>query len=81
MVPFKWHVADASGNPVANLTSVTVTAVSLSCPLGTTEDHLEEYAADGSGLQNLGNGDYQFNWAAPKATKCEKSCWKLTQGF
>ncbi len=65
-IPLKWQITDANGNPVTNLTSVVVTAVSLSCPLGTTPDQIEEYATGNSGLQNLGNGYYQFNWKTPK---------------
>jgi hypothetical protein len=30
-----------------------------------TTDELEETFAGGSGLQNLGNGDYQLNWKTP----------------
>jgi hypothetical protein len=44
---------------------VSIQAVGLSCSQGTTQDLLEEYAAGSSGLQNLGNGYYQFNWKTP----------------
>jgi len=57
-VPLKWRVTDARGAPVTTLTSVGVTASSLSCARGSTPDEIEEYAAGGSGLQNLGNGYY-----------------------
>jgi hypothetical protein len=81
-VPFRWHVADAIGNPVTNLVSVTVTAVTYNCALGTTDNQLEDYAAGGSGLQNLGNGDYQFNWATPKAyaNSCKTVMFNLGEG-
>ena len=65
-VPLKFHVSDANG-PVTDLSSVDVTAAGLACDLGDTSDQLEEYAAGGSGLQNKGGGDYQFNWQTPKA--------------
>ena len=41
--------------------------------LGDTSDQIEEYAAGGSGLQNKGGGDYQFNWQTPKsyASSCK----------
>lgn len=64
-IPLKWRLLDANDNPVTDLSSVTVTVKSLSCGLGTTNDLLEEYAAGSSGLQNLGNGYYQFNWKSP----------------
>ena len=72
-IPLKWRLTDASGNPVTNLSSVKVTATSLNCALGTTTDLLEEYAAGSSGLQNLGDGYYQFNWKSPTtyATSCK----------
>jgi hypothetical protein len=66
-IPLKWRIVDATGAPVTNLTSVTVTVKTLSCSAGTTPDQLEEYATGSSGLQNLGNGYYQFNWKTPKA--------------
>lgn len=61
-VPLKWHVSDAAGAPVTTLTSATVTVQHLACGLGTTVDEIEQTFAGGSGLQNLGNGDYQLNW-------------------
>ncbi|MBA3494727.1 MAG: PxKF domain-containing protein [Gammaproteobacteria bacterium] len=68
--------------PVTNLASVTVTAASLSCSLGTTPDQIEEYAAGASGLQNLGNGNYQFNWKTPKsyANSCKTLKLDLGEG-
>jgi hypothetical protein len=71
-IPLKWQLLDFAGNPVTNLSSVTVTAATLACTLGTTTDLLEEYAAGSSGLQNLGGGFYQFNWKTP--TSYAKSC-------
>jgi hypothetical protein len=71
-IPLKWQLLDFAGNPVENLSSVTVTAVALACALGTTIDLLEEYATGSSGLQNLGGGFYQFNWKTP--TSYAKSC-------
>jgi len=52
-----------------------VTAVSLSCPAGVTTDQIEEYAAGSSGLQNLGDGYYQWNWKSP--TSYANSCKTL----
>ena len=74
-IPLKWRLTDANGAPVANLSSVKVTAASLNCNLGTTIDQLEEYAAGASALQNLGNGYYQFNWKSP--TTYASSCKTL----
>lgn len=74
-IPLKFRITDANGCPITNLTSVTVTAVSLSCPSGVTTDLLEEYSAGSSGLQNLGDGYYQWNWKTP--TTYVNSCKTL----
>jgi hypothetical protein len=74
-IPLKWRLLDANNNPVTSLSSVKVTVTSLSCTLGTTSDAVEEYAAGASGLQNLGNGYYQFNWKSP--TNYANSCKTL----
>ncbi len=66
-IPLKWRITDADGNPVTNLTGVSVTAVSLSCPSAPTTDAIEEYVVSNSGLQNLGDGYYQWNWKSPSA--------------
>ncbi len=79
-VPFKWRLLDANGNPVTTLASATLTAVSLSCSLGTTADLLEEVAAGGSGLQNLGDGYYQLNWKTPKTYADSCKTLKLDLG-
>ena len=67
VIPLRFSVADAAGMPVTNLTSVQVTVVDIGCSAGSTSAQPIESAAGGSGLQNLGGGNYQFNWATPKA--------------
>jgi hypothetical protein len=71
-IPLKWELRDFAGNPVTTLAGVTVTVASLACDAGTTLDLIEEYAAGSSGLQNHGNGSYQFNWKTP--TSYARSC-------
>jgi hypothetical protein len=66
-VPLKWRLTDASGSPVTGLAGVSVTAVALACEQGENPDPIEEYAQGTSGLQNLGDGYYQWNWKTPKA--------------
>lgn len=75
-IPVKWRLLDAHGNPVTTLTSVNVTAATQTCDLGQTEDLIEETAAGGAGLQNHGDGYYQFNWQTPKSYAA--SCKHLT---
>ena len=79
-IPLKWRLTDANGNPVTNLTSVSVTVSSLSCAAGTTADNVEEYAAGASGLLNLGNGYYQFNWKTPASYASSCKTMKLSLG-
>ena len=66
-IPLKWTLRNALGAPVTDLTTVTIKAVGITCPLGGTADQVEEYASGSSGLQNLGGGNYQFNWKTPTA--------------
>jgi hypothetical protein len=64
-IPLKWTLRNALGAPVTDLATVTIKAVGMSCALGGTGDQVEEYASGSSGLQNLGGGNYQFNWKTP----------------
>jgi hypothetical protein len=82
-IPLKWRVTDAAGAPITGLTSVGVTAASLSCSVGATGDAIEEYASGSSGLQDLGDGYYQFNWATPKsyANSCKTLRLDLGDGI
>jgi serine protease AprX len=81
-IPLKWRITDAFGNPVTNLASINLTAVTFACPLGSTSDQLEEYTTGSSGLLNQGNGYYQFNWSTPKtyASSCKTLKLDLGEG-
>ncbi len=81
-IPLNWRLTDVNGVPVLNLASVTVTAVSLSCSLRTALDQIEGYSAGGTGLQNLGDGYYQYNWKTPKsyADSCKTVKLDLGEG-
>jgi PKD domain len=61
-IPLKWTLRNATGAPVTDLATVTVKTVAMSCDQVTTTDPLEEYAGSTSGLLNLGDGRYQYNW-------------------
>jgi hypothetical protein len=60
-----------------------VSVANYSCGLSETQDQVEEYASGGSGLQNLGNGYYQFNWKTPKnyANSCKTMHLDLGEGI
>jgi hypothetical protein len=81
-IPLKWRLTDANGNPVLNLSGVTVIAAPLTCETGAGGDSIEEYALSSSGLQNLGDGYYQFNWKTPTgyANTCETLRLDLGEG-
>jgi hypothetical protein len=78
-VPLKWRVLDLGGNPVTDLdpagASLTSTAVGCSA-LDGDDAPLDAYAPGSSGLQNLGDGHYQWNWATQKSWA--SSCRRLT---
>jgi len=81
-IPLKWRLLDAAGAPVTNLTSATVAVANLACAAGTAAGALAAAATSGSGLQNLGGGYYQFNWATPKAyaNSCKTMQLNLGEG-
>jgi hypothetical protein len=66
-VPLKWHLAAASGSPVTNLASASISTRVVACGQASSSDALEEVAASPSGLQSKGGGDYQLNWKTNKA--------------
>ena len=81
-VPLKWRVVDLGGNPVTDLDSsgVRVTSSASQCAALDGEDApLDAYAVGSSGLQNLGDGFYQWNWATEKSWT--GSCRRLTLGL
>jgi hypothetical protein len=82
-IPLKWHLEDASGAPVATLTTARVTVQALDCGIGTSPDAVEETTAGESGLQNLGGGDYQLNWKSPSsyAGSCKTLRLDLGEGL
>jgi flagellar hook assembly protein FlgD len=61
-IPLKWRLTDANGVGITDLVAVAVKAVGLNCASSAIIDQIETYAAGSSGLQNLGNGNYQYNW-------------------
>lgn len=76
-VPLKWRLTNAiDGSPVTDLSSASATVSNLACGLVVTDDLIEETSAGGVGLQNLGDGYYQFNWKTPKTYG--NSCKTLT---
>ena len=69
-VPLKWRTLDLGGTPLAGLDPATVklSSVRIACDsLSGEAEALDAYAPGSSGLQDLGDGFYQWNWATDKA--------------
>lgn len=69
-IPIKFQVLDSTGNPVSTLAMppVSIASASRSCASGSVSDiTLDSTATGNSGFQNLGGGNYQFNWATSKS--------------
>jgi hypothetical protein len=83
-IPLKFRLLDYNSNPVTNLArrSVKVTVSSLACSPGTPVE-IEEYSSGADGLQNLGDGFYQFNWRTPAnyANTCKTMHLDIGEGF
>ncbi len=79
-VPLKWWIGDVNGDPVTDLSDITVTVEGLACSLGTTSD-LPVETING-GLVNLGGGYYQASWKTPKtyAHSCKTMQLDLGEG-
>lgn len=76
-IPVKWHLEYGSGAPVSNPASfVGLTSTGGACG-GTGTDAIETYTGN-SGLQYLGGGDWQYNWAVPSAYAGQCRAMKLT---
>jgi DNA-binding beta-propeller fold protein YncE len=73
-VPVKWYLSDMNG-AVANPDSfVSLRSYRISCDdlTGEGEAAIEEYSTGSSGLQYLGDGNWQYNWKTTKSSagKC-----------
>jgi hypothetical protein len=69
-VPIKWRLTNANGAAISDPGSfVSITSYEVSCTnwTGNPQTAVIESAAGASGLQYLGNGNWQFNWKTPKS--------------
>ena len=81
-IPLKFRVLDYLGNPVTSLPYFGYLTGSMSCGGSAPVDLVEEYASGSSGLQNFGNGYFQFNWKTPTnyANSCKTFAVNLFDG-
>ena len=82
IVPLKWRLLDAAGAPVTTLSAAAVTSAAHACDAGVPGDPVDEVAVGASGLQNLGDGYYQYNWRTPRtyAGTCRTLRLDLAEG-
>jgi hypothetical protein len=84
-IPVKWRITDASGAGISDPNSFkSLTSYSISCTdlIGKPEEAVEEYAAGASGLQYIGDGNWQYNWKTPNNYKgtCRRMILNLKDG-
>ncbi len=82
-IPTKWRLTDLNGTGVSDPSSfVGLTSVPCSVSGSEPVDEMTEYAAGSSGLQYLGNGNWQYNWKTPKefALQCRIARVTLLDG-
>lgn len=69
VIPVKWRMLDVSGSPVLDLSSADMQFIvaPLACQAGLPSAPVESATTlGGPGLQNLGGGYYQLNWATAR---------------
>ena len=83
-IPFKWHLSDTLGNNVLDPASfVSISSYNVTCPpgpiIGDPKYAKQEVSAGNTGLQNLTNGNWQFNMKIDK--KYVNTCRKIYAAF
>ena len=82
-VPVKYQITDANGVGISDPSSfVSLQVVPSGTCTGLPTDAIETYTGT-SGLQYLGSGNWQYNWATPKSYvgTCKTMILKLNDGF
>jgi hypothetical protein len=74
-IPVKWRLTDANGVGISDPTSFVGLTSALGAGCSGAADGVETYSG-ASGLQYLGDGNWQFNWKTPKSYA--GSCRQLT---
>ena len=81
-IPVKWRITDANGVGIADPASFeSVTSAGGASCSASSVDEVEDYTGN-SGLQYLGNGNWQFSWKIPKtyAGQCRRMKVNLADG-
>lgn len=79
-VALKWKLTDYAGAPILDSSTFVEATSSVQKSCDTTPEYAvyEEQFKGGSALQNLGGGNYQFNWATPKTSYYSGHCFTLS---
>jgi len=84
-IPVKWRISRPDGTPIIDPSSFkSLISYAVGCD-GLSDDpatEVEEYTTGSSGLQNVGDGYWQFNWQTSKtyAGKCRMMVLTLADG-
>jgi hypothetical protein len=81
-LPLKWHLSDTLGNNVVDPAIFKgIMSYNVTCDkyIGDPKYAIKEVSSGGTGLQNLGNGNWQFNLKIDK--KYANSCRKIYADF
>jgi Tol biopolymer transport system component len=84
-IPIKWRLNDLFGAPLDDAGSfLSIASYRIDCVTlgGDASAEADESCSGSSGLQYLGEGNWQFNWKTPKsyAGQCRKLVLKLADG-
>jgi hypothetical protein len=84
-LPLKWHLSDTLGNNVVDPAIFKgIMSYNVTCDkyIGDPKYAIKEVSSGGTGLQNLGNGNWQFNLKIDKkyANSCRKIYAEFTTG-
>jgi hypothetical protein len=84
-IPVKWRLTDANGVGISDLGSFkSLTSYGISCTILTGPvEVIPEEASSTSGLQYLGDGNWQYNWKTSKgyANTCRRMILNLKDGI
>jgi hypothetical protein len=78
-IPVKWRITDSNSVPISDPNSfVSLTSYQIDCTTGSSESPIPAEAPGASGLQYLGDGNWQYNWKTSKDYKGKCRIMTLT---
>ena len=82
-IPVKWHLSNKDGDVTSTASFVALMSYKIDCDAltGNPESAVEEVSAGNSGLLNLGNGNWQYNWKTDKNYAKTSPCRNMVVKF